>query len=381
MNAPLVVFGEDWGSHPSSTQHLICRLTERRPVLWVNSIGLRRPRLTAGDFRRAVAKAAAACRSSEAGEVRQRPTNGASTPLQVLDPLAIPASSHPLLRRVNRSLLAGMVRRSLRRHSLSRPILWTSLPTAVDVIGALDERAVVYYCGDDWEAMPGVDHGPVSRLERELAGKADLVLAASPAIAAKFPAQKTVLLPHGADISAFAAEDAQRPTDLPSGGPIAGYYGTVSEWLDIALLTVVATALPNWTFFLIGPVRTDVRALEPLPNVIFAGPRKHSALPGYARHWNVSLMPFRDTAQIRASNPLKLREYLAAGTPLVTTDFPALDGYRDLVEIARTPDAFAAAICRAEAEGRRRAHVRVDRVAGETWEARARQVEEMISEI
>ena len=40
----LVVLGEDWGQHPSSTQHLIKRLLPDYQVLWVNSIGLRRPR-------------------------------------------------------------------------------------------------------------------------------------------------------------------------------------------------------------------------------------------------------------------------------------------------------------------------------------------------
>jgi glycosyltransferase involved in cell wall biosynthesis len=81
------------------------------------------------------------------------------------------------------------------------------------------------------------------------------------------------------------------------------------------------------------------------------------------------------------ANPLKLREYLAAGTPIVSTDFPALDGYRDLVEVAETPDAFVAAMLRAREEGRRREHDRLRRVAAETWEARAQQVSDLIGQI
>ncbi|MCV6005488.1 hypothetical protein OFO99_39220, partial [Escherichia coli] len=78
-------------------------------------------------------------------------------------------------------------------------ILWLSLPTAVDAIGTVGERAVVYYCGDDFASLVGVDHGPVSRLEAELAARADLILAASPALRAKFPPGKTALVPHGVD--------------------------------------------------------------------------------------------------------------------------------------------------------------------------------------
>ena len=45
----LVVFSDDWGRHPSSCQHLIGQLVERYPVLWVNTIGTRRPRLSRED--------------------------------------------------------------------------------------------------------------------------------------------------------------------------------------------------------------------------------------------------------------------------------------------------------------------------------------------
>ena len=55
-------------------------------------------------------------------------------------------------------------------------------------------------------------------------------------------------------------------------------------------------------------------------------------------------MPWNDSDWIRACNPIKLKEYLAVGRPIVTTDFPALDGWRDLVSIANGPIDFANAI-------------------------------------
>ena len=39
MTRDLVVFGEDFGRHPSSTEHLIRRIAADRRVLWINSIG------------------------------------------------------------------------------------------------------------------------------------------------------------------------------------------------------------------------------------------------------------------------------------------------------------------------------------------------------
>jgi glycosyltransferase involved in cell wall biosynthesis len=268
----------------------------------------------------------------------------------------------------------------MRRCLLCRPILWISLPSAVDVIGSLGERASVYYCGDDFGFLAGVDFEPVRRLEADLVAQADLILAASPTLSAKFLPRKAVLVPHGVDTVLFGTP-SPRPSDFPAGAPVAGFYGSLSEWVDVGLLAHAARALPDWRFLLVGPVRTDIDALAVLPNVLLAGERRHGELPGYVQHWDVSLLPFRDNRQIGACNPLKLREYLAAGTPIAATPFPALDGYRDLVEIGRTPEEFVAALRRAGAEGRQRAGERRRRVAGETWEARARQVSDLLARL
>ena len=40
-----IVFSDDWGRHPSSCQHLFRRLLPRYRTFWVNTIGMRRPRL------------------------------------------------------------------------------------------------------------------------------------------------------------------------------------------------------------------------------------------------------------------------------------------------------------------------------------------------
>jgi glycosyltransferase involved in cell wall biosynthesis len=221
----------------------------------------------------------------------------------------------------------------------------------------------------------------VSRQEKELSAKADLILAASPAIAGKFPAAKTVVLLHGVDVKKFSNANTPRATDLPAHPAVAGFYGLLSDWMDTELLAYVAAKLPQWRLVLVGQEQTELAPLKKLPNVVMMGPRRHDELPSYVRHWDVSLLPFRRGLHMSGANPLKLREYLAAGTPIVSTDFPALDGYRDLVEVAATPDAFVAAMLRAREEGRRREQDRLRRVAAETWEARARQVSDLIGQI
>ena len=376
MTADLIVFGEDWGRHPSSTQHLVKRLAADRRVVWINSIGLRRPRLGPADLKRVVQKLRAALFGRSGGPVEHEPI---PANLSVVAPLALPWPGNPLAGWINRQLVGRQVRGVMAARGITRPVLWASLPTAIDLMGAFGERATIYYCGDDFAHLAGVDHGPVTRAETRLAAKADRILAASPALAAKFPTAKTLMLPHGADIALFAAP-APRAPDLPDG-PVAGFYGSLSAWLDQDLLAAVARRLPQWTFLVIGEARVPVGRLTAMPNIRLVGPRPHAALPGYAQHWQASLLPFLDNAQIRSSNPLKLREYLATGRPVVSTPFPALAAYADLVSIAADAAGFAAAIEQSAHEPEASRTERRDRVRSETWEARAAQVATLIDEL
>jgi glycosyltransferase involved in cell wall biosynthesis len=362
VSPDLIVFGEDFGAHPSSTQHLVRHLAEDRRVVWVNSIGLRRPTLSARDLGRVARKAAAAFGP-------RKPARTTRAPFPVVQPLAIPMAESAAGRQLNRALIGRAVRGAAQKAGLGRRVVWASLPSAVQALGALEEEAVVYYCGDDFGALAGVDHDRALRMEAELVARADLVLAASPALAARFPARKTRLLPHGVDPGLFGAP-APRPSDLPAG-PVAGFYGALAPWIDLELVAATARLLPQWRFMMIGPAQVDTAALASLPNVTLAGSRPHDALPGYAQHWTAGIIPFHDTAQIRACNPLKLREYLAAGRPVVATPFPALAPYAAGVAVAIDPAGFAAALEAARNEAPGRDTARQALVAGESWAARA----------
>jgi glycosyltransferase involved in cell wall biosynthesis len=371
MSADLIVFGEDWGAHPSSTQHLVRHLARDRRVVWVNSIGLRRPRLVAADIRRAARKLSAALWPAKGKAAGAAQEAAGARPFPVVQPMAIPMAQGRLTRAVNARMIGGPVRAAAAAAGMRRPVIWATLPSAVCALGQIDAAAVVYYCCDDFGALAGVDHAAAREMEAELANRADLILAASPALAARFPAHKTYLLEHGVDLGLFGAE-AARPADMPDG-PVAGFYGTLADWIDLDLVAATARLLPDWTFLMIGPVATDTRALDGLANVRLVGPRDHAALAGYARHWTAGIIPFRDTPQIQACNPLKLREYLAAGRPVVSTPFPALMPYAAEMSVTSDAAGFAAALeaTRTDAPagvGRRQALV-----ARESWAARASQ--------
>ena len=118
--------------------------------------------------------------------------------------------------------------------------------------------------------------------------------------------------------------------------PIIGFYGLIEAWIDLDLVAFLAEQRPDWTFLMIGRLATDPGRLRHLGNVVFAGPQPYAALPDWARAFDVAIIPYRLTRQVVNSAPLKLREYLATGKPIVSVSTPEIDRFAHCVRIART---------------------------------------------
>ncbi len=376
----LVVFGEDWGGLPSSTQHLIRHLAKDRKVLWVNSIGLRTPRFCTHDIKRIAKKLCFFIQQAFIKNAENFTTKEDFHNIFVIRPLSIPAPSSQFARKFSAKLLKMQIEPYIKRLNLHNPILWSSLPTTSDLPPLLPTTSLVYYCGDDFSGLAGVDNQVVTHHEEKLAENADLVIAASKHLAAKFAPHKTRELLHGVDFNLFSQPSA-RASDLPKRSrPTAGFYGSLSEWLDTELLSAVIAKLPNWNFVFIGKESIDLSSLKSHKNTFFLGAKEHAVLPRYSQHWDVSLLPFRDNKQIRACNPLKLLEYLAVGKPIVATRFPAVEYHKGVIQCANTPEDFIIAMKLGYQAASLPFFSRAlqSRIGNNTWEEKSRQVSQWL---
>jgi glycosyltransferase involved in cell wall biosynthesis len=367
----------DWETDLWTNQHhLMARLAARGVrVLFVESLGLRRPTLAGRDVRRIA-------RRLRRGLGGPRVRDGVS----VLSPLVLPFHGNSAVRAVNRRLLPFSVARAARRLGMQRPILWAYVPQAEALLDALDPSVVVYHCVDDISAHPGIDTASFLAAEQRFAGRADLVLASAPLLAERMRKHNDNVLyaPNVADVDLFARA-LDGPTDaalaaLP--GPRLVFTGAIAEQkLDLALLLELARARRDWTIALVGPVglgdpHTDVSALAAEPNVHLLGPRRYDELPAILRGADVGLIPYRRSQLTDSIFPMKVYEYLAAGVPVVSTALPALE---DVEGIERAGDAasFAAAVQRVLAndggDGGRRARSAL--AAGRSWEARLAEID------
>lgn len=368
--APLLVFSDDWGRHPSSCQHLVQHLSARRRVTWVNTIGLRPPR-----FDRATA-----ARSYEKlhSWYRQPVSNGNGSGLHVVNPVMWPSFRSRFARGVNRRLLGRVARRAGRNGP--EPVIVTTLPLVADLVGRVRSARWVYYCVDDYSVWPGLDGSTLLDLEASLVAKVDIIIGASQVLQSRLArlGKPSHLLTHGVDLDFW--RKPVLPHRVPNfTDPVILYWGVVDRRMDLAILQSLSERLTTGSIVLIGPQDNPDPALLRLPRVRLYPPVPFEALPALAARAAVLIAPYADLPVTRAMQPLKLKEYLATGKPAVVRKLPATEPWADCANVVETPEAFAVAVLERLRTGLPEDQLRArQRLEGESWAAKAAQFERWV---
>ncbi|MEE9442378.1 MAG: glycosyltransferase [candidate division Zixibacteria bacterium] len=333
QNDALVCYAEDWGRLPSSTQHLMRKLSSNHTILWVDSLGLRVPSVSKGDVGRIFSKIG----KFFAGVKEVEPN------IFVLSPLVIPLFKYSLIRWINRQILKFNIQRYLRKNNIASIIQWSSCPTAAIMLDALGEKANVYYIGDEFSEFTQFDKDLVASLERLLLIQSDLLLVVSDRLVeTKSKYNPSIYkLPHGCDYEHFAQTERLTESDIPGDlrtikKSVIGYYGLIRDWFDFEMLKDIFSRHPEWSLVLIGPCDTDTSLIDNLPNVHLLGPKPYEELPNYLKGFDVCIIPYRISEITINANPLKLLEYMASGKPVITTDLPSVHSYSEGLTIAKS---------------------------------------------
>jgi glycosyltransferase involved in cell wall biosynthesis len=351
----------DWNAPLwTNKQHLMLRLARSGVrVLYIDSLGLRRPALTTTDSLRIARRLAA-----------WRPLAVEVEPNLLRDsPLVLPLHGNRHANAVNAALLQARVQRNLRVRRLHRPVLWTYVPQALDIFDRRRFAGLVYHCVDYVGAYPGVDAEAFERAERKLVHAADVTIASSKPLVEhleRLGARDVLYWPNPADSERFAAARVPAVANDPR---VAGFAGALDPHkLDVELLAGVAERLPDWHFELVGPGGLDGSFPA---NVRFRGYVERERLPDVVAGFTAGIIPYRLTPYTEGVFPMKVFEYLASGLPVVSTPLRSLVGEVEHVAFAGDPEAFARSLEeQATAPVRSQASERVAYASLHSWKAR-----------
>ena len=346
----IIVFSDELGRHPFSCQHIMKHFFATNRVVWVTPTGMRNPKLSRYDARRALEKVG---KWIFGGKVA--PPGLSAGPVR-MSPPAFPYNDIRAIRTMNNALVTSRLKKELKAGA--KRIVITTLPITAEYVDAFAADLIVYYIVDDFMEWPGVNTRYIGYLEKRLLNKAHLLIASAERLCQiKKGGSAPVLIPHGVEFEHFsAAKKAESPQifiDLQR--PVIGFFGAVSPWLDFKLIKEVAANRPEWSFVFIGPVDADITSLQELTNIHFPGKVAYSDLPKYATQFDVGIIPFVVNELTVSVNPLKLLEYFACGLPVVSTALPEVCKYAEHLHIANNTKEFIAGLERtlvADEEGK-----------------------------
>lgn len=371
--------GCDWWYHNRGLfcPQVITRLVKTHRILFVNSLGMRIPSLR--NDRNALKKIARKLYSLI--RFLRKDANG----MYVLSPVSLPISN-ALGKKLNSHSVFLQIKIVSFLLGFREPVVYIGCLPALEVAKKMrNTRFMIYERTDLFEEMPGADKSYIAALDRDLAKTADLVLYVNKALWEEGVKQNknSLLIGHGVDFVFFA--DADKSDYIPEDiahirRPVVGFFGDISDKTsDITLLEFAAEKLPDMSFVFVGPISADVSGLRRFGNVHFLGQKPYEQVPFYGKEFDVAIMPWNKSRWIEFCNPIKIKEYLALGKPVVTTFYPEIEPYSDLVYIADDYDGFVSCIRKA-VEERDPAMVqkRRDRVRNETWDSKVEQIKAFI---
>lgn len=301
--------------------------------------------------------------------------------LHALRPVASPGADRPQLAAIGDQVIAWQVRRAIDAALPGpEPLVVIACYPLRGELPSLGADLLVYCQQDRVPSDPSLAHPEhlVAR-HRALVAAADLVTGVADDLvdeARRDGAHEAMLLPNGAEVERFATP-ATRPPELKGQQTVVGFAGGVTERLDYELLVAVAEAEPDWLVALVGATTVEVPSR---PNLVAFGARPYEAMPAWCQAFTVGVIPYWTNDFNRASFPLKTYEYLAAGSPVVSTTLPMLADLHPYVRFGDDADSFLGAVRAAVHSGPTPEACRA-LAQPNSWTARAGQLAHRIEEL
>ena len=187
----------------------------------------------------------------------------------------------------------------------------------------------------------------------------------------------------GCDLTHFKIKERSEPEDLSKiEGIKIGYVGYLTALrLNINLLIELAINKPELQFILVGPEDDFFKKsqLHQLENVHFLGSKNSSELPTYIQFFDVCINPQTVNDLTIGNYPRKIDEYLAMGKPVVATQTPTMEIFKDYVYLGNTAMDYTNLIDKALLENNGDLiQQRISFAQSHSWKSNVKEIEKAI---
>lgn len=307
----------------------------------------------------------------------------------VFSPVSIPLGL-TFLEILNTLILKMQIRIVFRILGIAKPHILVASPKVASIIDAIDYESLIYMYSDKFSAYREIsDEEFIGRLDSQMKDKASFIVSnlyrTYEELSQSPYSSKSVYLPHSVDFELFNSAlktETPVPEDIPPlTKPIVGYYGTLTNSNDWELIRFLSRERPNYNFVFIGKRRADIdESIMDIDNVFFLGYKPYKTLPLYLKHFSVCLMFWRPTEWIYNSNPLKTKEFLSMGKPIVSVRIYELEkNFPDLIYHCETYDDYLESLDSAIREDSTDLKERrIAAVSNDSWEHDADVIRELL---
>jgi glycosyltransferase involved in cell wall biosynthesis len=381
----IICFGSEKWEYPGLQQTVMKLLSWENKILYVNALGIRKISIRFSQFgiyfKRAIS-------------IFQRSIDQGGEDLKnifICNPWIIPLVYNSTVMELNKSIMRAQFSRLLSRLEFNNYILWIGTPTAAFFLDIFDPSVLIYNPVDRYSAFPFANSAKLVNYERFIASRSDAIICTADAIRKDLEQYNgnCYTVTHGVDVDHFHSvlNNNDVPEDIRNiRGPIIGYIGGLSERVDWDLLLDVAIRYPNANLVLIGKRAMDgggegLAKLKKQSNVHFLSYKDYKVLPDYLRTFSVCLIPYVINELLLAVDPIKLREYLAVGKPVVSVDLPEVRKLQDVVYIGKNNKDFVEKIGKAINEDNRHLTEERIRVAWRSdWRVKIEEISAIVNE-
>lgn len=253
------------------------------------------------------------------------------------------------------------------------------------------KASMMYDCCDEITEfkIPSLRKDVVKREEIDLMHDTELVVVSSQLLYEKkrIYNNNMEIIRNGCEYDFFARteelRDCEPPDDLAKiqkHGPIIGFFGNISTWFDMDMVSTVLNKRNKWQLVFIGPVFISTERLKSFPNCHFLGKKPYDELPRYLSHFDCAIIPFVQNELTKYVNPVKAYEYLAGGVGVVATPLDEYNYFDNNVLQADTADGFVRAIEQVMKQNYREAREKRMKFAKENdWQLRLDEYVELIT--